>query len=235
MPAHMNIQFQHHDTKTDTKLQLPRGCCSIPELRLFEAPSYTLHAPAIIRVVGCAATCDCIVCGHLSTSKGIKVHVNIVAQDLLAKYHVTYTSNTWMDADVEKFWADKKLEGICHTNQECCDFLRLRESTSNTCPEMHPTKAWKFYEVEPFGCGTCWSWTSVQNIGKLESTNIEIENLQSFDTSSGRFLIAMSSSLQLLGKYGKFVSHLLTATGTHSVFQSFHWVDGFPQMDGFNL
>ena len=94
MPAHMNIQFQHHDTKTDTKLQLPRGCCSIPELRLFEAPSYTLHAPAIIRVVGCAATCECIVCGHLSTSKGIKVHVNIVAQDLLAKYHATYASNT---------------------------------------------------------------------------------------------------------------------------------------------
>ena len=191
--------------------------CSIPELRLFEAPSYTLHAPAIIRVVGCAATCDCIVCGHLSTSKGIKVHVNIVAQDLLAKYHVTYTSNTWMDADVEKFWADKKLEGICHTNQECCDFLRLRESTSNTCPEMHPTKAWKFYEVEPFGCGTCWSWTSVQNIGKLESTNIAIE--------IPLFWYFKRSVFDCLPEFNSNFHFLMRATGTHSFFKALiEWI-----------
>ena len=60
-----------------------------PGTSVFVAPSYSLHAPAIIRVVGAAAACDSIVRGHLSTSRGVKVHVNIVAQDLLAKYHVT--------------------------------------------------------------------------------------------------------------------------------------------------
>ena len=67
------------------------------------APSYTLHAPAIIRVVGCAAPCDSIVCGHLSTSKVIKVQPNIVAQNLLAKYYVTLMSKNFK---LTKRWRD---------------------------------------------------------------------------------------------------------------------------------
>ncbi len=51
MPAHKNSRFLRHQNCQKTSRFL-RVVVQSRKLCLFEAPSYTLHAPAIIQVVG---------------------------------------------------------------------------------------------------------------------------------------------------------------------------------------
>ena len=171
-PAPRNAGSQKFPLPTTPKLTenftLPKGCCSIPET--LSVWSTKLHL-ACTRDHSSRWACGTLrfhrmqplfhfrghqsSCEHCSPRSPGKMSCDILRRKL-EKF------------DVKKHWADKKLEGFAiRIRNVFSDYGRVHQLRAL---KMYPTKAWEnpWKFDEPFGCGTCWSWT-VQNIGSNSS------------------------------------------------------------------